>query len=302
MSDDLRNKLIQDFEQLSKIRKPFDREYEKIRRAKQFEADYGLTSEQYERLFELYLTDIHVPDWLERTASLTQRLQLISQTLQSFAFLAIFLSAIQFLYGFRERQASVIAEKWAIVASDVRVGSSKREAIEYLHDQGELLSNIEAIDTQLSGLNLPNKARLQEAKFQGANLYQAYFRGANLYRSDFSNYDTERTNLEAVNFQDADLRQANFSKVNLKNSCFRGANLEEANFKDAYLVGVDFRGARFLTAEQITRNSNKTFYERAIFDDDLARALGQPTTAVEPAVGCQIQPRKHGWWQGFLGG
>ncbi len=42
MSDDRRNKLIQDFEQLSKIQKPFDREDAKNRRAQQFEAAHGL--------------------------------------------------------------------------------------------------------------------------------------------------------------------------------------------------------------------------------------------------------------------
>ncbi|MEA5462869.1 pentapeptide repeat-containing protein [Leptothoe sp. PORK10 BA2] len=300
MADDLRNQLLDDFEQLANIPKLFDREYERIRRAQAFEAAHGLSPDEYNRLFELYLTDKHLPDWLEKIAASTKRFHLLVQTLQSFASLAILISAIQFLYGFRERQNQIFNNKWGIVASDIRVGSTKKNAIEYLHDREELLSNIEAVDTQLSYLNLPGGARLQETDFRGANLYHAYFEGANLYRSDFSNYDQELTNLEGVNFQLADLRQVNFQGANLKVACFREANLETANFANAYLVGADFRGARYLTADQI-RAAGQDSYSRALFDDALSQDLGLAPADGEPAEGCRIRARDRNWWQAFIG-
>ncbi|MBT9310830.1 pentapeptide repeat-containing protein [Leptothoe kymatousa] len=300
MADDLRSQLLKEFEHLAKIPKLFDREYELIQRAQAFEAEHGLSADEYQRLFGLYQRDRALPDWLENIVRVTQRFRVIVQTLQGLTSLAILLSALQFLYGFRERQTRIVNDKWATVASDIRVGSAKKEAIEFLHDRGELLSNLEAVDTQLSYLNLPGKANLQEADFRGANLYYAYFKGATLYRSDFSNYDGELTNLEAVNFQETDLRQANFRGVNMKYACFSGANLEKANFEKAHLVGTDFRGARKLTADQI-RAAGKTSYERALFDDELSRKLELPPTDVEPADRCVIKPRSRTWWQGFLG-
>ncbi|MBX2862292.1 MAG: pentapeptide repeat-containing protein [Leptolyngbyaceae cyanobacterium MAG.088] len=300
MSDDFRSQLLKDFEHLAKIPKLFDREYEIIRRAQAFEEAHGLETDDYRQLFELYLRDKGLPDWLEKIAAFNERFRLFTQTLQGITYLAVLVSALQFLYGFQERQTQLLNDKWDIVASDIRIGSSKKNAIEYLHDRGELLSNIEAVDTQLNSLNLPGKAKLQEANFQGANLYHAYFKGANLYRSNFSNYGTELTNLEAVNFQQADLRQANFKGVNMKFACFTDANLEAANFEEAYVVGADFRGARFLTADQI-RAAGKKFYSRALFDDDLSRELGLQPTDEKPAEGCRISPRSRQWWQGFLG-
>ena len=300
MSDDLRSQLLKDFEHLAKIPKLFDREYQMIRHAQAFEAEHGLGADEYQRLFELYLRDKDLPDWLENLVRVTQRFRLVVQTLQGFTSLAILLSALQFLYGFQERQTQTLNDKWTIVASDIRVGSSKREAIEYLHDRDELLSSLEAVDTQLSELNLPGGARLQEANFRGANLYHAYFQGANLYRSDFSNSENELTNLDGVNFQQADLRQANFQGANLQYACFAGANLEAAKFEKAYLVGTDFRGARNLTADQI-RAAGKESYERALFDDELSRELGLQPTDAELAVGCGISPRPRNWWQGFFG-
>ncbi|MEM9976362.1 MAG: pentapeptide repeat-containing protein [Cyanobacteria bacterium P01_D01_bin.2] len=300
MSDNLHSQLLKDFEHLAKIPKLFDREYECIQRAQAFEAEHGLSAEKYQRLFELYLRDKNLPDWLEKIAAVTQRFQLVAQALQGFTYLAILISALQFLYGFQERQSQTLNDKWAIVASDIRVGSSKKDAIEYLHDRDEVLSNIEAVDTQLSYLNLPQGANLQEADFRGANLYHAYFQGANLYRSDFSNYGAELTNLEGVNFQQADLRQGNFQGTNLKFACFKGANLEAANFGEAYLVGTDFRGARYLTADQI-RAAGERSYRRALFDDELGRELNLPPTDAAMAVGCEIIPRDRKWWQGFVG-
>lgn len=300
MSDDLRSQLLKDFEHLAKIPKLFDREYELIRRAQAFETEHGLSADEYQRLFELYLRDKDLPDWLENIVRVTQRFRLLVQTIQGFTSLAILLSALQFLYSFQERQTQTLNDKWAIVASDLRVGSAKREALEYLHDRDELLSSIEAVDTQLSELNLPGGARLQEANFSGANLYHAYFKAANLYRSDFSNSENELTNLDGVNFQQADLRQVNFQGANLQYACFTGANLEAAQFEKAYLVGTDFRGARNLTADQI-RAAGKDSYERALFDDQLSQELNLQPTNVEPSEGCRIRPRSRNWLQGFLG-
>ncbi|MEM1252022.1 MAG: pentapeptide repeat-containing protein [Cyanobacteria bacterium P01_H01_bin.21] len=300
MSDNFRNQLLTDFEYLAQIPKLFDREYELIRRAQTFEETHNLSADEYRHLFELYLRDKSLPDWLEKIAAVNERFRLVTQTLQGITYVAILISALQFIYGFQERQTQILNDKWDIVASDIRIGSSKRNAIEYLHDRDELLSNIEAVNAQLNGLNLPGRAQLQEADFRGANLYHAYFQGANLYRSKFANYGMNLTNLEGVNFQHADLRLAEFNGVNMQFACFNGANLEGAIFDNAYVVGADFRGARFLTAAQF-RKVKEIDYRRALFDDELSRELGLQPTDAKPAVGCEIARRNRSWWQAFVG-
>ncbi|MEO1404044.1 MAG: pentapeptide repeat-containing protein [Cyanobacteria bacterium J06635_1] len=299
MPDDVYQKLIQDFEALAAIAIPFDRQYELVKRAKAFNEQFEISSDDYQQLFELYLQDRHTPDWLERTVQFTKKLEPIAQALRSLTFLAVLFSAIQFVVSLQEQRTQLIAQKWETVASDLKIGGAKREAIEYLHNRGEILSNLEAIDTQLSGLNLPGGARLQEAKFTGANLYQAYLVGAILYRSDFASQGSDLTNLDSVNFQKADLRGANFRGANLQNACFDGANLEAADFTDAYLVNTDFRGAKYLEASQILQA--KTSYERGIYDDNLSQALGLSASNAGPSEGCWVEARSQPWWQRWLG-
>ncbi|MEO0455848.1 MAG: pentapeptide repeat-containing protein [Cyanobacteria bacterium P01_A01_bin.114] len=298
MPDDVYQKLIQDFEALAAIAIPFDRQYELVKRSKAFNEQFDLSPDDYQQLFELYLQDRHTPDWLERTVQFTKKLEPIAQALRSLTFLAVLFSAIQFVISLQAQRTQLIAEKWETVASDLKIGGAKREAIEYLHDRGEILSNLEAIDTQLSGLNLPGSARLQESKFTGANLYQAYLVGANLYRSDFASEGDNLTNLDSVNFQDADLRGANFRGANLQHACFEGANLEAADFTDAYLVSTDFRGARNLEASQILQA--KGSYERGLYDQALSQTLKLSTNDATPSAGCRVGARSHSWWQSFL--
>ncbi|MEL6940583.1 MAG: pentapeptide repeat-containing protein [Cyanobacteria bacterium J06598_1] len=208
----------------------------------------------------------------------------------------------------------------AALASGLKAGGSNREALEYLHDQGELLSNLVLEDVQLSRVNLPARlpsheerqylpadrknqlrgARLQEATFKGSNLYQGYLQGANLYRSNFASLENSQTNLDGVNFQDADLRWANLRGASLKNACLRGANLERAEFIGVELRSTDFRGAKGLTKAQI--QAAATGIDTSLFDPPLSQALGlgEASEKAEPAS-CQIEPREVSWWRTLTG-
>ncbi|MGD1896608.1 MAG: pentapeptide repeat-containing protein [Phormidesmis sp.] len=230
------------------------------------------------------------------------------------------MSAFQLAMSFAEQRSQRIAERWQTIASGPNAGGAKRQALEYLHDQGELLSNVELLNVQLSRLNLPERlptgdeqryltpaqknqlrgARLQEADFRGSNLYQGYLQGANLYRSNFSSLDNSQTNLDGVNFQNTDLRQADFRNASVRGACFKGANLEKVDFTGAELRNTDFRGSRFLTKAQI--QAAGVGVDSSLFDAPLSDelGLGDLSGKAEPAS-CRTEPRNVSWWRTLIG-
>ncbi len=296
-SAEMRAELLKDFQKIYEIRKPIERAIALHEKALAFERSHGLSVGDYTHLFEIYVADLHTPDIIERIGGLTHRLEPIVGIFQSLASLAIIVSTFQLITGFQEQRSQIITAKWQVLASDINFGGAKRDALEFLHDQGELLSGVEIVGVQLSGLNLPNGARLQEANFSGSNLYQAYLQGANLYRSSFSSLSGAQTNLESVNFRDADLRQANFRGAFLKNACFAGANLEGATFDGAYLGNADFRGARFLERSQVENAAPSA--DPAIFDQTASESTAASTDR-PISVGCQIKPRQKAWWNSIF--
>lgn len=314
--------LLADFQAIGAIKKPLEREMALLERSKTFDEKHSLNLafEDYVRFFEVYKADVSTPDFLERLVALTSRLDPLTRIFQSLASLAIVISAVQLATSFAEQKSQRINDRWMTIASDLNAGGGKREALEYLHDQGELLSNVALIDVQLSRLNLPERlpgeaerqylpkeqqnqvrgARLQEANFAGSNIYQGYFQGANLYRSNFSSLPESQTNLDGVNFQEADLRQVSFRGASLKNACFQGANLEQADFTGVALQRTDFRGVRGLTRSQIEAAADGV--ESSLFDEALRQELRlvDPNTETEPAS-CRMQPRKLEWWRQWFG-
>lgn len=310
--------MLEEFAELYKISKPIEREYAVLLKGQAFEAQHGFSCKDYQRLFLLYVDDRRTPDFVERVATQTSRLEPVVRIFQSLASLAIIVSAVQLVTGFQEQRVQLVAERWETLSSDLNAGDAKREAIEYLHDRGGRLSGIELLDVQLSRLNLPERvlpkaqrqylpkvernlaqgASLQEAKFRGSNLYQAYFRGANLYLSDFSSLAESKTNANGANFRDADLRQTNFTGADLRNACFRGANLEKADFTGAFLDNADFREARYLEPSQLEVANGA---RNALYDASLNRTLssGGLSEKAEPAS-CRRQPRKIGWLRAWL--
>lgn len=292
-SADMQAALLKDFQAIYGIKKPIEQAITLHEKALAFEKSHGLAVSDYAHLFEVYVADLHTPDIIERIGGLTHRLDPIVGIFQSLASLAIIVSMFQLITGFREQRSQIITAKWQVLASDIKFGGAKREALEFLHDQGELLSGVELVGIQLSGLNLPEGASLQEASFSASNLYQAYFQGANLYRSNFSSVKEAQTNLEGVNFQEADLRQADFRGAFLKNACFTGANLEGAKFDGAYLGNADFRGVRFLKPSQVENAAPSE--DPAIFDEVASEPTADSPELPTP-IGCQIQPRKKAWW------
>ncbi|MEM8504604.1 MAG: pentapeptide repeat-containing protein [Cyanobacteria bacterium P01_D01_bin.1] len=296
-SAEMQTELLNDFQKIYAVKKPIERAIALHQKALAFEKSHGLSVGDYARLFEVYITDIHTADIIEKINGLTHRLEPIVSIFQNLASLAIIVSAFQLVTGFREQRSQIITTKWQVLASDIKFGGAKREALEFLHDQGELLSGVELVGVQLSGLNLPDGASLQEANFSESNLYQAYFQGANLYRSKFSSPGEAQTNLEEVNFRDADLRQADFRGAYLENACFTGANLEGANFDGAYLGDADFRGARFLERSQVENAAPSA--APAIFDQTLTETKAELDDQ-HTSIGCRIKPRNKAWWDSIF--
>lgn len=315
-----RDRLLAEFEELYRLAKPLDREMALLQKAKAFAADSDISVNEYRHLFEVYVADARTPDAVEWLLNFTSRINPIVKIFQTLASLAIIVSAFQLATSFAEQRSQRITERWQTISSGLNAGGAKRKALEYLHDQGELLSNVELSNVALSRLNLPERlpsgdeqryltpvqkkklrgARLQEADFRGSNLYQGYLQGANLYRSNFSSLDNSQTNLDGVNFQNTDLRQADFRGASVRNACFKGANLEKADFTGAELRNTDFRGSRLLTKSQV--QSAGVGVDSSLFDAPLSQelGLGDLSDKSEPAS-CRIEPRKVSWWRTLMG-
>jgi hypothetical protein len=82
------------------------------------------------------------------------------------------------------------------------------------------------------------RAYLQRANLQGADLQRAFLRGANLQGADLRGADLQGANLQGAYLQGANLRGAN-----LQGAYLQGADLQDANLQGADLRGADLQGA-----------------------------------------------------------
>jgi hypothetical protein len=124
------------------------------------------------------------------------------------------------------------------------------------------LSYINLKGSNLNSANLSN-ASLIETCLENGRMNQTNFENSNLNQASFkSSYAS------GANFNDAFLIKAQFESAFLIKASFRNAYLMEANLRNSYLMGADFenaslykadlRGAKGLTAEQLTKA--KTLY------------------------------------------
>jgi len=286
---ELQNLLV-DFSEIYKVKSLLEREYRLVYKAKEFDG----AIEEYCRLFEIYAevqTQSHWTSYFKRA----------TQIIQAFGFIAIVATAVKFGWDTTDRHRKHIFENWDVVALNtdlagkpVTVGRGRKEALEFLHDRGEVLSRVRAEQAVLSGLNLPGRAQLQDSNFQNASLFKAYLSGANLYNVEF-----QGANLQRANFKNSDLRYAHFQKSDLQEACLRYANLENANFEGANLENADFRDVKGLNLSEV-KKGNK--YKFAIFDENVSSQLGLPyqNLGEESNKGCRLTPRSRSWWENLF--
>ena len=134
--------------------------------------------------------------------------------------------------------------------------------------------------TNLSYVNLKG-SNMNSANFSNSSLIESNLEEARLNQANFENSNLNQVNMKnsyasGANFKDAFLIKAQLQNAFLIKANFVNAYLMEANLQNSYLMGADFenaslykadlRGAKGLTAEQLSKA--KTLY-LAKFDDDL---------------------------------
>jgi len=280
--------LLADLSEIYQNRNLVEREYKLVQKANK--SDFSL--DEYRRMFELYCE-------IQRQAHWTHYLKQIVQIIQGFAFIGIIVTAVKFYWDTGDRHRKHLFENWDVIALNntdshgniITVNRGRKEALEYLHDQGEDLSKVKAEEAVLNGLNLPGRARLQQSIFKGATLFRAYLSGANLWNVDFQN-----ANLDSANLRGANLQFADFKNADLQKACLRDAKLDHAIFNSkSNLDQVDFRGATGLDLAALQKTNN---YKTAIYDERLSLQLGLPAQNVgDNAIeGCRVAPRSRDWW------
>ncbi|WP_339102546.1 pentapeptide repeat-containing protein [Haloterrigena salinisoli] len=119
--------------------------------------------------------------------------------------------------------------------------------------------------------------RLDGANLEGAMLRETSFlAGRSLVAADFTD-----AVLDGADLSGTDLRRATFRDVDAHGASFRNANLHDAVFVFVDLRGADFRGARLYRAglTDVRLNLETAFDERAVYEDELADASNEDTTA-----------------------
>ena len=130
------------------------------------------------------------------------------------------LQAFRYVVTESQRTRERIDAMWSIVVMPkVQRGTvSRKQAIEYLHEQGQSLQRIDLRGASLPAMELP---------------------GANLRMAVLTNAALEKANLRSADLWRASLSGAALSGATLRNSRLKGANLAGARLDKA-----DLRGAR----------------------------------------------------------
>ena len=146
------------------------------------------------------------------------------------------------------------------------------------------LANCHLPKTNLSYVNLKG-SNLNSATLSTCSLIEVEFENCRLNQTNFENSNLNGANLRGAyangaNFQDAYLIKANLVNAFLIKSNFKNSFLMESDLKDSFLMGADFdnaslykadlRGAKGLTAEQLSKA--KTLY-MAELDPELKEEL-----------------------------
>lgn len=134
------------------------------------------------------------------------------------------------------------------------------------------LANCHLPRTNLSYVNLRG-SNLNSANLSNCSLIEVEFEGCRLNQTNFENSNLNGANLKSAyangaNFQDSYLIKAQMVGAFLIKSNFKNSFLMESDLKESYLMGADFenaslykadlRGAKGLTAEQLSKA--KTLY------------------------------------------
>ncbi|MCH8028305.1 MAG: pentapeptide repeat-containing protein [Candidatus Dadabacteria bacterium] len=172
--------------------------------------------------------------------------------------------------------------------TDLRGADLRRARLEWANLQESHLENADMVEANLHGafmaktsikkVRLPLAelayAFLEYANMEGADLRNANLKNARLIKANLKwanlgafidpegrihgSANLEGANLEGANLQNANLSGVNMSGANLWGAKLQGANFDAAILKDANLSYTKLKGAKNLTAEQLSKV--KTLY------------------------------------------
>ena len=172
--------------------------------------------------------------------------------------ISVTIALITIMVDLEDRQAERTFRAWQIVLAERSVGSSQREALEYLNrtfDGSVCGSWVNWVSKGLTGNSrreciIPRKERgsLAELAATNAGLPGAELPGADLYRAELALADLTRANLLDANLAFADFSRANLLDANLAFADLSRAELTSANLQDANLAGADLTGAELQDA------------------------------------------------------
>lgn len=143
-----------------------------------------------------------------------------------------------------QRTQDRIDRMWSVVvgSSEIENGKiSRKQAIEYLHRQGQSLQLVNLSRASLRGVELPG-ANLRMAILKNANLENANLHSADLWRAVLNG-----AILSGAKLRNIRLKGAFLIRARLDNTDLRGGDLTQAD-----LTGADLRGAR-VTSEQLAK-------------------------------------------------
>jgi len=150
------------------------------------------------------------------------------------------LQAFRYVVTESQRTRERIDAMWSIVLMPKaqRGTVSRKQAIEYLHEQGQSLQRIDLHGASLTAVALPG-ANLRMAVLTNAALEKANLRSADLWRANLSG-----AALSGATLRNSRLKGANLARARLDNADLRGGDLAQAN-----LTGADLRGAKVTAAQ-----------------------------------------------------
>jgi uncharacterized protein YjbI with pentapeptide repeats len=153
------------------------------------------------------------------------------------------LQAFRYVVDQSQQTHERIDAMWSIVTAPGTAAGpvSRKQAIEYLHAQGQSLQRVD-----LKG------ASLARAKLPGANLKMAILAKAALENANLRSADLWRATLIEARLSGASLRNTRLQGARLMHARLDRADLRGGDLAQADLTGADLRGAR-VTWEQLAK-------------------------------------------------
>ncbi len=272
---------INDFKDLSQ------QEYELYQLAKQYE----MSLETLEKIFVLYQEKtererlksniplvgsllVQLESWLDRIHH-SLKMMAIFPILEQLAKLSLIVGLVLFITECtgrsNERNSQRLQthyEAWNIIKTHEekdRSSGGRKEAIEYLSNEGIDLSGTNLINANLERIKINQTPVI--LKMFGLNHQKIRFLWINLENAVLNEGDFSDSLLYFANFKQAQLWKTKFNNSALARANFEGADLEGANLENADLRCTSFLKVKYIEAEQVQKGNE---WQIAIYNPGFA--------------------------------